>query len=217
MNSSVPALIFLLCVWFTILGAFASEVSSAYSVVVNRKERSMQVESKSEGLILKTPVGIGAGGLRKKRSMQDMVTPTGTFTADIVLASEPGLCAIDPALLRRYKGQPEYERYLSSERGLAELFDNMNKLDFDGDGKPDRAYGDGYIGLNSSEAVTGPKLSKFKGIIYWYSIAIHGTAEEKNKIGKACSGGCIEIPSGPLKKLLSKKIASPGLSVTIHD
>jgi hypothetical protein len=89
-------------------------------------------------------------------------------------------------------------------------------LDFDGDGVPDRAYGDGYIGLRSSEAVTGPKMRRYRGTPYWYAIALHGTPDPSS-LGEARSGGCVHLPASLLEQLVTGDHIQLGTQVIIAD
>lgn len=144
--------------------------------------------------------------------MNDLVTPTGRFVVDIILSDAPGKCAIAPILRNRYGGRGVD---LKNNAKLQELFAKMNDLDFNGDGKPDRAYGTAYIGLNGPNS--GPKLSKFRGRTYWYSIALHGTPGEKQNLGAMNSGGCVHVPARTLKHVLDQDIVSIGSVVVISD
>lgn len=191
--------------------------ASENRVIVNRRLKNICVLDAQGRCILMSSVGIGRGGLQKKRTMDDMVTPTGTFFVDIVLAANPKQCFVSKEITQRYSGNPAYFQYLDSASGLARLFKNMNGLDFDADGKADCAYGCAYIGLSSKNAVTGPKLMRFHDTVYWYSIAMHGTSQEKKLLGLAKSGGCILLDSVVLKQLLENQLVGPGTMVTIED
>ena len=92
----------------------------------------------------------------------------------------------------------------------------MSSLDFDGDGAPDQAYGTGYIGLTSSEAVTGPKMRRYRGTPYWYSIALHGTPDPTS-LGEARSGGCVHLPAALLQRLVTEERVQLGTEVVIAD
>src|SRR5581483_2297511 len=109
------------------------------------------------------------------------------------------------------------KKYLSSPEALARLFKNMNSIDFDGDGKPDRAYGSAYFGVSSPNAVTGPKLSSYKDTSYWYSIAVHGPPHEKRDIGGANSGGCVHLPAKAIQQLTKNGWIAVGTKLTISD
>lgn len=144
--------------------------------------------------------------------MDDLITPTGRFLVDIILCNDPHKCAIAPELRHRYA-----RRGIDLGRGakLQALFATMNDLDFDGDGKPDRAYGTAYIGLNGPGS--GPKLSQFKGRTYWYSIALHGTPDEKRNLGRMNSGGCVHLGGNILNQILAKNTVAIGSTVVISD
>lgn len=147
--------------------------------------------------------------------MSDCITPSGSFLVDIILFENPDFNEISAKLIRRYASQPQSSKYLASKDSLNRLFSNMNSLDFDGNGKPDTAYGIGYIGLDSNSKLSGPKLSKFKGTDYWFSIALHGTADEKSCIGSARSGGCIHLPEKTLRKIIENHYLPIGARVKI--
>lgn len=185
----------------------SKEIASDFETTVDRRSRTLSVRDKNGKVILDTKVGIGKGGLKDKRSMSDCITPEGDFFVDIILSRKyPQLNTLDKKYLLKYRGDKQSSEWLSSQKGLGELFSSMNSIDFDGDGKADSAYGDAYIGLDSKQAICGPKLSKFKGKRYWFSIAIHGTEREADNISQANSGGCIQIPSPALDRLLQEKL-----------
>lgn len=194
-------------------GAYPHEL---ISISVNRAKRTMTVYGSNGEVILSSTVGVGRGGLKRKLSMEDMVTPTGDFTVDIVLSNNEALCKIDPALAKKYN-KSLFSTYVSSQSGLLKLFRNMCQLDFDGDAKPDTAYGAGYIGLSARGGglVTGPKAHLFKGKPYWYSIALHGTPTPEKALGRATSGGCVHVDERSLEKLL--ELTSIGTRVQIYD
>ena len=171
---------------------------------VDRKGHKFYVLDDDGKIIYQAPAGIGRGGLKKKKRMSDQVTPTGNFKVDLILHKNPKWNAISENNKELYKG------------GLKTLFDNMNGIDFDRNGKSDGAYGTAYIGLDSKDAVTGPKLSQYGKTPYWYSIAIHGTPSPSN-IGKSNSGGCVHLSEKDLNHLIEKKIVQIGTPVTISD
>lgn len=154
--------------------------------------------------------------------MADNITPKGRFEVDLILSGNSLQNKCSKALLENYKGNDAALSYLSSPDGLKRLFNNMNSLDFDGNGKPDTAYGAAYIGLNSaspankkSSSITGPKLAKYSGKDYWFSIALHGTPDETKNIGQANSGGCVHIPKELLQRLIADGSIRIGTSVEI--
>lgn len=157
-------------------------------------------------------IDIGRGGLRKKRSMDDCVTPVGTFTVDAILSPNPQYNKISERLRERYLRSAEFGPYVRSPEGLAKLFENMDKLDFNHDGKPDHAYGAGYVALDGPQS--GPKLQTFGKTPYWHSIAIHGTPDGASH-GTASSGGCVHVSAHTLSVLLpAVRIGTP---VHIYD
>lgn len=186
-----------------------------YQTLIERKSRLLKVFDENRVLVFQTPVGIGRGGLKKKTSMQDYVTPKGEFVVDLILYKKASYNSISKAARTSQENKPGAKGLLGSKEQLAGLLSNMNSLDFDGDGASDTAYGDGYIGLNSEAAVCGPKLSKFRGVPYWYSIALHGTADEKANIGACKSGGCVQVPASALKEIIEKAYLRLGSSVSI--
>ncbi|MFT5682224.1 MAG: hypothetical protein ACI8RZ_003142 [Myxococcota bacterium] len=166
-----------------------------------------------DGVVTQTaPVGIGRGGLSEKTTMADLITPTGTFTVDLILTADGGDVA--PEAIARFSDDAEYAALLAD---LPSLFANMSRIDFDGDGAPDAAYGTAYIGLTSTEAVTGPKLRRYRGgTAYWYSIALHGTPDPDN-LGAARSGGCVHLSEGLLAALTAEGRVTIGSPVVIAD
>lgn len=189
--------------------------TQANEIVVNRKLRRIQVFGAGSKPLIESPIGIGRGGLGMKRSMSDCITPAGNFVVDIVLFEKPECDAVSAAVLEKYKSDATAGKLLNSKKGLAHLFSNMDSLDFNGDGRADIAYGAGYIGLSSTNGVTGPKLSTYKGMPYWFSIALHGTPHETKDIGAANSGGCIHLPAAVLRKLIEGRIISVGTRVEV--
>ncbi len=160
------------------------------------------------------PIGIGRGGLGAKETMQDLITPTGTFTVDLILSESGVNNAVAAAVPPRFAGDAEFASLLGGEPGLAGLYRNMSIIDFDADGDPDKAYGTAYIGLDG--AVTGPKMRRFKGTAYWFSIALHGTPNPEN-LGEANSGGCVHVAADLLGELIEDQILTIGSTVTIAD
>ena len=197
--------------------AEAQTLSSAgIRVYVDRKDRKLWVIGKGKEVIFSSPVGVGSGGLKPKTSMEDLITPTGQFKVDLILFKAKEFNQVAAADVARYKGT-KYEPLLLTKDSLAELFSNMNSLDFDRDGKADQAYGDGYIGLTgTAKEVCGPKMNCFGKTPYWYSIALHGTNSARN-IGAANSGGCIHLPAEALSKLITGKLIGIGTLVEIGD
>lgn len=173
----------------------------------------------SGGTVLaKYPIGIGKGSLQKvKRSMSDNITPTGDFTVELVLSRKSHENAVASSFQKRYQSSPQYTRLVESKSGLAQLFKNMNSIDFNADGKPDNAYGTAYIGLTSKRVITGPKMRMYGKTPYWYSIAIHGTPDPDRTIGRATSGGCVHLGEDGLMKLIGEKFVKVGTRVIIAD
>ncbi len=183
-------------------------------ISVNRKTHLLKVERLGKVLV-QSKVGLGRGGQGQKKSMNDCITPEGEFEVDIILSENSALDKVSESLLAKYKSNKMAESYLSSQDGLAKLFVNMNSIDFNGDDKADTAYGAAYIGLNSDKAITGPKLSQYNGITYWFSIALHGTADESKNIARSNSGGCVQVPRSVLNEMLEKGIIKIGTKILI--
>jgi hypothetical protein len=208
------ALFLVLCYVFA---SFPAARAEAGYVLIERKTCRLLVLDEKGKPVLESPVGLGRGGLAVKQSMADCITPTGEFKVDIVLCKESRFNAVAGSSADKYKADSSALAYLSSSLGLARLFANMNSLDFNGDGKPDCAYGAAYVGLDSGDSgLSGPKLSKFKGKPYWFSIAVHGTLNESSDIGKFCSGGCIQVPAANLMKLIKNKSLQIGTRVVVE-
>jgi L,D-peptidoglycan transpeptidase YkuD (ErfK/YbiS/YcfS/YnhG family) len=193
-----------------------STEKESYSLLIHRADKRLEILN-NQGIPLdKTTIGIGKGGLKEKQDMADSVTPVGEMTVDLILYKKPEYDQIAKNNLERFAKDAQYRTLVTHQQGLAQLFNNMNQLDFDGNGSPDRAYGDGYIGLTSTTTITGPKMSTFAGTPYWFSIALHGTPQPEN-IGQANSGGCVHIDSNTLQQLIEKGWVKLGTKVTIVD
>lgn len=203
-----------------------STESASIVIKVNRTTKRLSVEKSDGTMVLSAPVGIGKGGVVKKVSMEDLVTPTGHFVVNLVLANEPAVCKASESLKSRYRSKPQYLKFLESPEGLVRLFKNMSSLDFDGDGKDDTAYGGAYIGLALDQAfapnarfnpsrIVGTGARSYQGKVSWYSIALHGTPNETFAIGNATSGGCVHLQASALQRLL--KLVSIGTPVEISD
>ena len=173
----------------------------------------MQLIGPSGEALISCPVGIGRGGLKSKTSMTDCVTPTGDFVVDVVLSSDAGLNNI--AEKQKSAACSRYASLVKDGAGLAKIFETMNAQDFNRDGKPDRAYGFAFIGLDGKG--TGPKLVAAGNSARWYSIALHGTPNEKAAIGRATSEGCIHVPQLVLQQLLRDHLIDVGTRVFITD
>ncbi|MBX9689589.1 MAG: L,D-transpeptidase [Candidatus Obscuribacterales bacterium] len=188
---------------------------SETNLVIDRSKRELRLSNKNGKVLLRSAVGIGRGGLAQKKNMNDCISPAAHCKVDLVLYKNPAYNAISSELKQKYNGEKIAMTYLYSKADLSKLFANMNSIDFNGDGKADSAYGAGYIGLDSRDAPTGPKLSNYKGTVYWFSIALHGTSNEKKNIGFANSGGCIQLPETVLKELIEQGRLKVGSELTI--
>lgn len=204
-----------LACYMACIACAASQVSPGNSVLIDRKNRRMSVVDES-GKALKTcPVGVGRGPLRDKVDMQDCITPAGKFVIDVVLTADPKLNEIDERERISISKNPRFAPFVKDAKGLADVFETMNRQDFNRDGKPDRAYGYAFLGLNGKAA--GPKLIAAGKSARWYSIALHGTPNEGRSIGAATSEGCIHVPDAVLKSLLGEHKIGVGTPVYIND
>jgi len=180
---------------------------------VDRAARRLRLLTADAEVLLEAPVGIGRGGLGSKRDMSDGITPSGHFEIDLLLYEDPSFNAIAESNRARFAADPELAALLADTQGLAQLFVQMNGLDFDGDGAADQAYGVAYLGLDGEG--TGPKLRRFRGATpYWYSIALHGTRPEN--IGQARSGGCVHLEEEVLRRLIEGGRVEIGTEVRIE-
>ena len=185
---------------------------AAPSVTIDRQGRTLYLLADDGTVLRSSPVGIGRGGLTDKQSMADLITPTGTFTIDLVLTADGG--TVEPSTAAGFAADPEYAALLADP---VALLANMNRIDFDGDGAPDRAYGSAYVGLTAADRITGPKLRRYRdGTAYWFSIALHGTPDPAN-IGAANSGGCVHLPADLLTELIDAGTLAVGQTVVIQD
>ena len=78
----------------------------------------------------------------------------------------------------------------------------MSSIDFDGDGKGGE-YGAAFVSLEDLSGRDQPfRFNVYKGTFRWYSYAIHGT-QNQSRIGKAITGGCVNVGTENLDKVLS--------------
>jgi len=197
--------------WWTL--ALVAQAAPQPVVHVDRKHRQVYILDVHGGVVHQEPAGVGRGGLKDKTTMSDLVTPLGSFRVDLVVSENGDHNAISDELKDRWTGDPTYGPLVAD---LRRLYANMSALDFDGDGAPDRAYGSAYVGLHSDTVVTGPKMRRFLGTPYWYSIALHGTPDPAN-LGAANSGGCVHLSAELLSRLLSDGTLKVGRTVVIAD
>lgn len=195
-----------------------------YKIIINRLSRTIKVLQQDGKPFATKKVGVGRGGLKLKKNMGDLVTPTGEFEVDIILYKDAHFNKISPHLQAQYE-KTEFSPLVKDQAGLNQLFLHMNSLDFDGDKQPDAAYGLAYIGLNSAAdttTVTGPKLryASWSGggnTPYWYSIALHGSVDEDHDLGTANSGGCVHVSRELLSQLIEEGLVDIGTKVVITD
>ena len=82
------------------------------------------------------------------------------------------------------------------------LFRDMTAIDFKGDGETGE-YGLVFISLAPVENTGQPfRFNPYDGKFRWYSFAIHGTNND-SRVGKAVTGGCINVNQTTLKILLN--------------
>ena len=153
---------------------------------------SVGVLTKAEGP-LRFQVGHGRHGIACAGStFEEGKTPIGTFRVNAILSDER--FAMDPDLVKR-SGKSEAELRES-------LFRNMSAIDFSGDGESGE-YGIGYISLAPVPYTVQPfRFNTYDGKFRWYSFAIHGTNDD-SRVGKAVTGGCINVDQPTLKTLLA--------------
>jgi hypothetical protein len=195
--------------------ASASPVVQQNSILIDRKNRRMSVVDASGKTLVTCPIGIGRGPLKQKLNMQDCITPAGTFVIDVVLSADPKFNRIDEKQKFLISKNSHFAPFVKDAKGLAQVFETMNWQDFNRDGKPDQAYGFAFLGLNGKG--TGPKLISAGNSARWYSIALHGTPNEKTAIGAATSEGCIHVQKSVLKSLLQDYKIGVGTPVHIND
>ncbi|PZM81648.1 MAG: hypothetical protein DKT66_20840 [Candidatus Melainabacteria bacterium] len=195
--------------------ASAAQIKGQNSVLIDRKSRSLSIVNQAGRILLSCPIGVGRGPLKEKSSMQDCITPTGSFTVDVVLTDTPALNQIDQSTKEQIERNTLFRPFVKNGEGLARVFRTMNEQDFNRDGTPDKAYGRAFLGLQGKN--TGPKLIAAGKSARWYSIALHGTPNEAKAIGGATSEGCIHLSSAALKKILDAHLIGVGTAVYIND
>jgi hypothetical protein len=138
-------------------------------------------------------LGFGRHGIACAGStFQEGITPLGTFKVNAILSTTT--FAMDPSLITK-SGKSEAELRQN-------LFRDMNAIDFKGDGETGE-YGLGYISLAPVENTDQPfRFNTYDGKFRWYSFAIHGTNND-SRVGKAVTGGCINVNQATLKILLN--------------
>ena len=132
--------------------------------------------------------GVTCAGTR----FEEGYTPLGRFQVNAILSNDQFV--MDPALIQQ-SGKSEAELKTT-------LFNNMNAIDFKGDGEVGE-YGIGYISLAPIDSVKQPfRFNVYDGKFRWYSFAIHGSNNEA-RIGEKVTGGCINVKAPILKTLLN--------------
>jgi hypothetical protein len=139
-------------------------------------------------------VGYGKNGIGCSGStFEEGVTPLGKFKVNAIMSKNR--FEMDETLIQQ---SGKTKNYLS-----ANLFNNMNSIDFKGDGAKGE-YGSGYISLTPVPSTPQPfSFNKYDGIYRWYSFAIHGTNDE-SRIGKRITGGCINMKNEEIEKLIKR-------------
>lgn len=195
--------------------AASAQTKGQNSILIDRKNKRMSLVDESGKNLLTCPIGIGRGPLARKTSMQDCITPVGSFVVDVVLTADPKLNEIDGKRKIEISKNPRFVPLVKDGSGLAEIFQTMNRQDFNRDGKADSAYGFAFLGLDGK--TTGPKLIAAGKSARWYSIALHGTPNEQKAIGHTTSEGCIHLEKAVLQKILMERLAGVGTPVYIND
>ena len=166
--------------------------------------RSRAVIRAANGNSWTCPVGSGKDGIKEEgETFANGWSLAGTFRIDGILAT--GRFEMTPDLVRA-SGKSEAEL-------RTELFANMSRIDFDGDGVAGE-YGQGFLGLTPELSGEQPfGFRSYRGIFRWYCYAIHGT-EDQSRVGKRSTGGCINLRSEDLERLL--EVAKLGDRVEIR-
>ena len=95
------------------------------------------------------------------------------------------------------------------------LFNNMNSIDFKGDGET-KEYGRGYISLAPVSSTPQPfAFNQYAGTFRWYSFAIHGTNNE-SRVGQKVTGGCLNVGSKDLETLLDTLELGDEVNITAN-
>ena len=159
---------------------------------VTPEESKGIAKNKENEMIFK--VGYGKNGIGCIGStFEEGVTPLGTFKVNAIMSKNR--FEMDETLI---KLSGKKKNYLS-----ANLFNNMNSIDFKGDGAKGE-YGSGYISLTPVPSTPQPfSFNQYDGIYRWYSFAIHGTNDE-SRIGKRITGGCINMKNEEIEKLIKR-------------
>ena len=146
----------------------------------------------NEGNEMVFEVGYGKNGVSCIGStFEEGVTPLGTFKVNAIMSKDR--FEMDETLI---KESGKTNQYLSEN-----LFNNMNSIDFKGDGESGE-YGSGYISLTPIPSTPQPfRFNEYDGTYRWYSFAIHGTNDE-TRIGKRITGGCINMNNKEISKLI---------------
>lgn len=153
----------------------------------------------SQGKIVRTNekffLGMGSKGvITSKKRFKDGYSMTGDFRVVALLAKDK--FEMTDKLLQKSKRSREYLQ--------THLFINMNRIDFNGDGKAGE-YGDAYIALWPVDDTSGHHFGfhPHKGVYRYYGYAIHG-AEDESKIGRKSTGGCLNLVKDDLLRLLKE-------------
>ncbi|MEM1295778.1 MAG: L,D-transpeptidase [Verrucomicrobiota bacterium] len=153
----------------------------------------------SKGVILESgevreqfQVGFGRNGIDESGArFRGGYSLLGKFQINAILSAD------------RFEMKPELiaESGKSVDYLKTHLFANMSSIDFDGDGKGGE-YGDAFISLEDLSGRDQPfRFNVYKGKFRWYSYAIHGT-QDSARIGKAVTGGCVNVGAENLSKVL---------------
>lgn len=170
----------------------AEEVNVRIFLDAERPEKSRGEILVSGEATERFQVGFGRNGVDEKGArFRGGYSLLGRFRINAILSAERFEMAPD---LIKQSGKDE--AYLKEH-----LFSNMSSIDFDGDGEGGE-YGAAFISLEDLSGRDQPfRFNVYKGTFRWYSYAIHGT-QDQSRIGKAVTGGCVNVGTENLDKLL---------------
>lgn len=88
-----------------------------FTLHINRASKQMTIIDKNGAEVMKVPIGIGRGGLKPKRDMMDLVTPTGELVVDLILYQQETFNQVNPKLQEKYL-QSEFREFFGDKQGL---------------------------------------------------------------------------------------------------
>ena len=179
--------------------AFALAWSAFAEEAVLRVNLSLSDPNLSHAIILgpdgnhrKCRVGSGEKGIKPEGArFESGWSLLGRFRVSAVLGGNR--FEMEPELIAESGRDPEYLQ--------VNLFANMSRIDFDGDGAANE-YGAGFVGLRPESGTPQPfQFGEYRGVYRWYSYAVHGT-EDETRVGRRSTGGCINLQAKDLRVLL---------------